>query len=493
MNAAEFLGLADPGRAALVDGERRVSYGELWELVRRTAGGLRAGGVIERSQVPIVAGTEVDFVVAFFAVLWAGGIAVPLNPRAPLAEQERRLSQLDPVLTLVGDSPPPLPSGLEPVLGVAGRAGDDVPAADSGHPGDPSGAGTAGGGSDAAALLYTSGVTGSPQLTILTHANLVASREGLAGQHGAELDHATVGLCVLPLAHVFGLSSMLGAVLQGGGTVVLAREFDAAATVDLVSRHGVDAITAVPQMWAAWAEWARAQGGADAGRAFAAVRRATSGATHLPSPTWELVRDGLDVQLVEGYGLTETTGTVCRGSLPARPGSVGRPLGPAEVRLVDDAGHDAAVGDRGQIWIRGPQVAAGYWRDPEATRVAFGSNGWHRTGDVGVLDDEGDLYIVDRHKDIVIVSGFNVSPAEVEDVLVAHPSVMAAAVTGAPDDRTGEQVVARVVASGPELSVDELLDHCRRYLARYKIPSRIEVADELPLSASGKTLRRTPA
>ena len=481
MNAAEVVSRHDPGHIAVVDGARQVSYGELDELVDRTASGLRTRGVTDRDQVLVVAGTELAFVVAFLAVLRAGAIAVPLNPRAPVAELARRLEALDPRATLVGDVPPELPPGMDPVLGVAGRADDDIEVADSA----PTGA-TAGGGSEPGALLHTSGVTASPQLASLSHANLIAARRGLASQAGAELDPATTALCALPLYHVFGLNSLLGAVLEAGGTVVLAREYDVATTVELAARHSVDAVTAVPQMWKAWAA-----AGDDLAAAFGRVRRATSGSTHLPPAVRELARDRLGLDVVEGYGLTETAGTITRGSLPSRPGSVGRPLGAAEIRLVDDAGYEAAPGDRGQLWVRGPQVAAGYWRDPEATRAAFGSGGWHHTGDVGVIDDLGELSIVDRHKDIVIVSGFNVSPAEVEDVLVAHPGVLRAAVVGQPDATTGERVVAHIVAAEGSLAFEDLIDHCRRHLARYKVPSHIEVASSLPLTTGGKSLRRT--
>jgi len=197
--------------------------------------------------------------------------------------------------------------------------------------------------------------------------------------------------------------------------------------------------------------------------------------------------------VAEGYGLTEASPVVTTGlGIDAPDGSIGVPLPGVSVRLVDNAGEDALVGDPGEIWVRGPNVFPGYWQDEEATRSVLTEDGWLRTGDVAVVDDDGRLFLVDRVKDVIVVSGFNVYPAEVEEVLAEHPAVAAAAVVGVPHPHTGEAVRALVVpADGASVDVDDLLDHAAHHLARYKCPSTVEVVDELPTTLTGKVVRRT--
>jgi long-chain acyl-CoA synthetase len=220
------------------------------------------------------------------------------------------------------------------------------------------------------------------------------------------------------------------------------------------------------------------------------VTRATSSAAHLPPDVAERVRERFGVRIAAGYGLTETAGTICLDD-PLDPvlNTVGRPLGATEIRLVDDDGEDAEPGDPAEIWLRGPSIFAGY--ADALDEVALEPGGWCRTGDIGVLADDGRLMIVDRAKDVIIVGGFNVTPTEVEDVLLIHPTVSAALVVGEPDDRSGERVVAYVVArAGAAIDATALIEHCAANVARYKVPARIEVRDDVPRTTSGKTVRR---
>jgi long-chain acyl-CoA synthetase len=205
------------------------------------------------------------------------------------------------------------------------------------------------------------------------------------------------------------------------------------------------------------------------------------------------MRDRFGVEVHQGYGLTEASPVVTTTAVHERPrpGSIGPPLPGVEVRLVDPDGHDALEGDAGEIWVRGPNVFAGYWDDPEATARVLTPDGWLRTGDIAAVDADGWLTLVDRAKDVVIVSGFNVYPGEVEEALAGHPDVADVAAAGEPDARTGETVVAYVVPrEGCAPDPVELLRHAGRRLARYKLPSRIEFVPELPRSATGKVLRR---
>ncbi len=255
MNLLDAIAAADPASVALVEGERRVTYGELRQLVVRTAAGLHARGIGHGGRVAAIASTCVDGVVAYLGIQAAGSAAVMLNPRSPRPELEGQLARLDVALAVVAaanvDVPGDLPAGRP-----AGAAPDrDLPPLD--EPGN--GAATIADG-DPAVVLFTSGVAGAPRPVSLTHANLAAVRRGLIDQPGSMLDASTVSLCVLPLAHVFGLNSALGTALEAGGSVVLVDGFDPAQTLELISRHRVTAISAVPQMWAAWAATAGGSG-----------------------------------------------------------------------------------------------------------------------------------------------------------------------------------------------------------------------------------------
>jgi long-chain acyl-CoA synthetase len=446
----------------------------------------------------VAAANSIDAVVAYLGVHAAGATAVMLNPRAPRPELEGRVLATGTSLVIVGDSEIDLPE-LCPVVGPAGAASS------AGRPvlDGPAGAlGTVGsaGGSGPATILFTSGATGSPHPVVLSHRNLAAVQRAQIRQAGDRLGPQTIALAVLPLAHVFGLNGTLATVLRTGGSVVLVDRFSPGATLELVARHRVTALSAVPQMWAAWAASGDARGDE-----LASVTRAVSSATHLPPTVSSAVQARFGVRVAGGYGLTETAGTILLDDLDEPvPTTVGRPLDGVELRLVDldaladdasaaiaadFADAEAEPGDRGELWVRGPSLFAGYLDDAAASAKVL-RNGWLRTGDVGVVDDDGRVTIVDRIKDVVIVSGFNVSPSEVEDVLVSHESVGAALVVGEADERTGERVVAFVTAAdGSRPDPEALVAHCRGRLARYKIPARIVVSDELPSTDGGKAVR----
>jgi long-chain acyl-CoA synthetase len=339
---------------------------------------------------------------------------------------------------------------------------------------------TAAGPDTPAVVLYTSGVSGLPKPVVLTHANLAATSDGLVNGPGAQLDAGTVAFHGLPLSHVFGLNSLMGTVLSAGGTLVLADGVEPERVAEIVARHRVTALSAVPLQGKALASLGSRE-------LFATVNRATWSAAPMPPTLVAAVEERLGLRLAGGFGLTESSGTVLQDD-PRAPhtGTVGRPLGQTEVRIVDD-GEEALPGDFGELWLRGPSVVRSYL-DGSPTEVD--DEGWLRTGDVAVLDDDGRVAIVDRSKDVINVSGFNVSPAEVEEALASHPAVAASAVVGDLED-DHEVVVAHVVARpGAHPTEAELVEHCRAQLSRYKVPRRIHRHDELPLTESGKAGRR---
>jgi long-chain acyl-CoA synthetase len=483
MNLATIVEEHDADRPALISRGRVTTYGELRDQVARMRGALATRGIAPGDRVAILAANNWYFVSAYLAVLGAGAIAVPLNPQSPPAEVERELATTGAKLALVGPSGRELAEAVdrgalpdyEGVVDVADLlAADPAPLVDRAA-------------DDVAVLLFTSGTAGAPRPAMLTHGNLSANLDQVlansARPHGVD----EVALAVLPLFHVFGLNAVLGVTLRVGGTVVLVERFDPHSTLAEVAEHGVTVLSGVPTMWAAWAGLPDV-----APAALASVRDAVSGAAALDPAVRRAVRDRLGLDLTEGYGLTEASPAVTSGlGHDAPDGSIGVPLPGVQVRLVDTEGQDALVGDPGEIWVRGPNVFAGYWQDPEASAAALTPDGWLRTGDTAVVDDDGFLWLVDRTKDVIIVSGFNVFPGEVEDVLAMHPAVEAAAVVGVPHPHSGEAVRAYVVVrAGAHVDEDALVEHACRHLARYKCPSSIAFVDELPHGLSGKLLRR---
>jgi len=460
---------------ALLERGDRVTYAELSDRVLRTAAALRAAGLADGARVAVAAACTTDGVVAYLGAQAAGLLPVMVSPRSPAAELQRRFDEVDPALVILGASARvEVPEGIRVVRPAGSTAGDaEVLTAEP--------AGVTEVGEDApAVVLYTSGVSGLPRPVVLTHGNLSATRTGLIAAPGAGLDPRAVAFAGLPMSHVFGLNSIIGTVLQAGGKLVLHETFDPVEAAELVARHRVTALSAVPLMWKALAEVGdRAL--------FTTIDRATFAASSMPRAVAAAVVESLGLVVAGGFGLTETAGTICHDDpTQPHPGTVGFPLGGAELRVVDD-GEDALPGDIGEIWLRGPSVARAYL---DGVLVDRTEQGWFRTGDIGVLDDDGRLAIVDRKKDVINISGFNVSPVEVELALMAHEAVDASVVVGEVDhDR---EVVVAHVALGPGRTATEsdLIEHCRTQLSRYKVPARVLIHDELPVTESGKAVRR---
>jgi long-chain acyl-CoA synthetase len=483
MNLATVIEGHDADHPALVSRGRVTTYGTLRDQLAQMRGSLAARGIGAGDRVAVVAANNWYFVTAYLAVLGAGAVAVPLNPQSPPAEVERELQVVGARLALVGPTgrramdavdTASLPGYLGPVPVADLLGGERAPVVERGP-------------DDHAVLLFTSGTAGAPRPAILTHGNLLANIEQILANPRRPTGADEVVLCVLPLFHVFGLNAVLGLALHVGGTVVLVERFDPHTTLAAVGEHGVTVVSAVPTMWSDWAGLRDVPPDA-----FATVRLAVSGAAPLEPAVRQTLRERFGVDLTEGYGLTEASPAVTSGLGHDAPDcSIGVPLPGVAVRLVEASGEDALVGDPGEIWVKGPNVFPGYWQDAEATQAALTEDGWLRTGDVAVVDDDGFLSLVDRVKDVIIVSGFNVFPAEVEEVLARHPAVTTAAVVGVPHPHSGEAVRALVVVEpDAHVDADELIDFAGRHLSRYKCPSTVTFVDELPHTVTGKVLRR---
>lgn len=485
MNLADLLltpAAATPAAPAL-RGESSVTYAELADRSARLAARLVGAGIAPGDRVALAAVNGEPFVVAYLATLQAGAIAVPLNPTSPPRELQREMRPTAPkailcdseALSDVGSA------GVDAVLvGAGGQGFEDI---------EPIAATVDRADDDVAVLLFTSGTAGPPKAAMLTHGNLAANIGQVQAHPGLAIRPDDVGLGALPFFHIFGLNGVLGLVLAAGGSLVPIAHFDAAATLDVIRREHVTIVLAVPTMYAQWLAVADAPPDS-----FASVRLAVSGAAPLREEVARGMSERFGVSVYEGYGLTEASPIVTTSALlggPPTRGSIGPPLPGVDVRLVDGDGADVLPGDPGELWCHGPNVFPGYWDDSEATAHALTPDGWLRTGDMAVSGDRGQLSLVDRAKDLIIVSGFNVFPAEVEAVLRAHPDVSEAGVIGEPSDRTGETIVAYVVPEPGRLpSPETLQEFSAAALARYKCPTRIELVDELPRTLVGKVLRR---
>ena len=475
-----------PDKVAFLAGGKAsdgITYAELDRAVDDVAVGLRKLGVAPGDRVAIGMHNVMYFPISYFGVLRAGAVVVPLNVMLTPEEVARVLTD----------------SGAKFVLGAAPfveviRAGapadvtvistDDWKQLEGhGEHFDPEV-----GEDDLAVLAYTSGTTGEPKGAMLTHGNLLANLRQQMAIPDAHVEESDVVFLALPLFHIFGLNVGLGLVVLNGASGVLVERFEPVPTLRLIHDHRISILFGAPTMYSAWISVP----GADQ-YDLSSVRLAVSGAAPLAPDVLRDFRDLFGVPIYEGYGLTETAPTLMsnRMSEAPRAGSIGKPLPDVEYRLLDDEGNDVELGDPGEIAVRGPNVFKGYWQRPQDTERAFVDGGWFRTGDVAVADEEGYVYIVDRKRDLIIVSGFNVFPSEVETALIASPKIAEAAVIGVAHPYTGESVKAYVVLEpGTNATEQELIDEARLRLARFKAPTSIDIVDDLPHLPTGKVLKR---
>lgn len=494
MNLATIIDPHPDDAVALISRGQATDYGTLRRQVAALRGGFIEHGLQPGERLAIIAGNNWYFVVSYLAALGAGLVVVPLNPTNPAAAMAHELRESGAVAIVATPTArnalreidwETLPSvrlfmgaGFEP--GPLGLLLDDLLE----HDPLPVVERDAG---DVAVLIFTSGTAGAPRPAMLTHGNLYVNlRQVLASDEDVQVsDDVVFGL--LPMFHIFGLNVVLGMSMLVGAALLLVERFDPVSAMESVVKHGVTTMAGPPTMWAAFAGLPGVTGDE-----FATVRRAVSGSAKLPVEVAQALEARFGLHLEEGYGLTEASPVVAApvaGSTPR--GSVGLPVPGVEVRLVDTEGDDVLVGDHGELLVRGPNVFAGYWGDPEATGRVLSDDGWLRTGDVAVVDDLGNLYLVDRAKDLIIVSGFNVFPAEVEEVLLEHPAIESCAVIGVPHPHTGESVKAYVKArDGMSIEEDDVIDFCAERLAHYKCPNKVWFVDDIPRGLGGKVIRR---
>ena len=484
---------ASPGKAVAVYAGGQMTYGELDALSDRLAAGLEAAGLRPGDAVALQLPNIPQFLVAYFGILKAGGVAVPLNVLLKAPEMAFYL----------GDSGAEILITWEGVLGDAARGAAAAGVSEIyavGHAENAPGAhpferllAIADGPrlaprmlTDTAVIVYTSGTTGRPKGAELTHIQLYMNADIPARLVGVQPDDVVI--TVLPFFHVFALSSILNLCVRFGLTMSLIPRFDPATVLTAIQRDHATIFDGVPTMFIALLSSPELDS-----YDVTSLRLAVSGGASIPAPVLDAFEKRFGVVILEGYGLTETASTATQNKsiTERRAYSVGKPIWGTQTQVWDDDGNALPPGkdNVGEVVTRGLHVMKGYLHDPQATAEAF-AGGWFHTGDLGYFDEDGFLFIVGRKKELIIRGGYNVYPAEIEDVLHAHPAVAEAAVIGIPDDRLGEEIMAVVtLRPGASLTAPELIAYCKERIAAYKYPRVIEFRDELPKNAMGKIMK----
>jgi len=491
--AGETLGaiLEHPDRPALVVPEdgRVLTYGQLADRVEGLAGSLAAAGVGRGERVALSLPNGPDAVRVLLAITALGAAAAPLNPAYTRSEYLFYLSDIAPKLLLLPASRPAAAASAAeecsitvatvdpgqdapPVLSVAGKELVQGTGFERGQP------------DDVGVVLHTSGTTSRPKQVPLLQRNLMASTRTVAAHYG--LGPADVSFCVMPLFHVHGLVASTFAALAAGGCVIVPRRFTPQRFWPQARQHGATWLSAGPTLHQMILDRA------DDCRAPATLRFVRSCSSALSPALLERAECAYRVPMLEAYGMTEASHQMASNPLPPGeriPGSVGIATG-TEIGIADKTGNLLPDGSPGEVVIRGPGVLSGYVNNPAATAEAFFGD-WFRTGDRGVLRD-GYLYLEGRLKEMILRGGENISPAEVEQVLLSHPAVRDAVCFGVPDEKYGELVSAAVTLTALA-DVPDLIGHCRERLAAFKVPATIHVLEEIPRTATGKIQRRRMA
>jgi long-chain acyl-CoA synthetase len=502
-----------PDKTAVVFNDLRFSYGQLNAMANQVANGLTALGIGPGDHVALSCPNLPFFPIAYFGILKTGAAVVALNVLLKPREIAYHLQDSDAKALLCFEGTPELPMATMAKAAIA-----EVPTCQhlivmTTNPAAPApveGAMTLGQlmynrpptyktcatrPDDTAVLLYTSGTTGQAKGAELTHMNMVMNAmvvtELASPTADPSVERNNVVLITLPLFHSTGQSAQMNANIYSGNTLVLLPRFDPAATIETMRREKVNYWTGTPTMYWALLQYVKANQ-VDTAPIAEHLRITSSGGAPMPVELMNEFQETFGVRVLEGYGLSETSpvATFNHYERPSKAGTVGQPLFGVEVMCADDDDQPVAAGEAGEVVIRGHNIMKGYYKRPEATAEAM-RNGWFHTGDIGIIDAEGYLSIIDRKKDMILRGGYNIYPRELEEVLMTHPAVSMAAVIGVPDERLGEEVKACIVRR-PDAKVteEELTAWCKEQFAAYKYPRIVEFYEQLPISATGKILKR---
>jgi len=485
-----------PDAVALVVGERTITFAELDSRSSQTAQALLAAGIGFGDRVAFIEKNGAEFFEVVCGLAKLGAVGVPVNWRLAPPEMLHIIEDAQAKALVVGaefyghvETIEDRLSTVRTVVAIGDHA--RWPSFDdwiTGHAAEDPGVTT--GSDDVAFLMYTSGTTGSPKGVMLSNKNYFSKATGIAEQWRFDAD--SVSLAVMPMFHMAGSGWALVGLYEGCTTVVL-RDVDPPAILDAIARHRITNLLLVPAV----IQFLLATPGVE-NADFSSVRAIVYGASPITDDVLVKGLQRFGCEFLQVYGLTETTGSITQLGdhdpvrRPELLRSCGKPYPWVELRIVDKNGVDFPNGTVGEVWTRSPQNMLGYWNNPEASAATVTPDGWLKTGDAGYVDDEGYVYLHDRLKDIIVSGGENVSPAEVENVLMTHPEVDDVAVIGVPDERWGEAVKAVVVpAVGTSPSEAGLIAYARQRLAGFKLPKSVDFAEALPRTPSGKLLKRT--
>jgi long-chain acyl-CoA synthetase len=508
-----------PDNEAIVWNDVRITYRQLDAMSNRVANALVEMGIGHGDKVALSCPNLPFFPVVYYGIMKAGAAVVPLNVLFKPREVAYHLKDSDAkaVFVFEGTAELPLANSVKeafeevdtceqlvvitktcllgntdsnhspfPEHKTLAEITTDKPETFEIYPTAPS---------DTCAILYTSGTTGQPKGAELTHLNLMSNVTTTHLTHLPVLDFTAGGqktvLITLPLFHTTGQTVQMNSNIYGGNRIVLLPRFEPQATLDAMVTEKVNFWVGVPTMYWAILKYVD-ETGYDISRVADSMKVCTSGGAPMPVEVMKAFEAKFGVRVMEGYGLSETSplATFNHFEKPSKPGTVGQPIFGVDVRCFDENDKEVERGTRGEVVIRGTNVMKGYYKRPKDTAEAF-RNGWFHTGDIGVMDDEGYLSIVDRKKDMILRGGYNIYPRELEEVIITHPDVSLCAVIGVKDDRLGEEVKAFVVLKqGAELTETEFIDWCKEQFAANKYPRHVEFRSELPIGGTGKIFKR---
>jgi long-chain acyl-CoA synthetase len=498
-----------PEREAIVFGETRLSYGDLDRLSNKVAGALSELGIGRGDKVALNCPNLPYFPIVYYGIMKAGAVVVPLCVLFKAGEIEYQLRDSDAKAVFVFEGTEDLQCGREtlkafeavetcfhfiPMTREPGTPTPFLPHQTLGEliarQSDKFEA-VATAPDDTCAILYTSGTTGQPKGAELTHFNLWSNSVTTYGIHLPVLDFTDgvqkAVLITLPLFHTTGQTVQMNTNIYGGNRLVLLPRFDPKSTLETMIKERINFWVGVPTMY-----WALLKFVDESGFDVSPIRKhmkvCTSGGAPMPVEVMKRFEQVFGVRVLEGYGLTETSPLACFNHFerPSKPGTVGQAIAGVEIRCVDEDDVPVPAGERGEVVVRGPNVMKGYYKRPAATAEAF-RNGWFHTGDIGVMDSDGYLSIVDRKKDMILRGGYNVYPRELEEIIMTHPAVSLCAIIGIPDERLGEEVKAYLVLKEGETLTDaEFIEWCRERIAANKYPRYVEFRDSLPIGNTGK-------
>ncbi len=505
----EFSTKENPEKTAVVFGKTRLSYKTINAMANQIANGLVESGIKKGDKVALSCPNLPFFPVVYYGILKAGAVVVPLSimmkgreiayqladcgakayfcfqgvQGLPMAEEGykgfKETPTCEKMLIITADPAMSSPIDDIPTMGqfMAGQSAEfDTLQLNS---------------DDTAVILYTSGTTGFPKGAELSHSNLMM--QTLIIVDGFKLDASDVHLVLLPLFHSAAQAEHMNAGFAKGNTLVMIPRFTAEAALDAMQKENVTIFVGVPTMYWELLSYEDKENRFDIEKISSTLRLGVAGAASLPVEIIHGIEKKYKIPIVEGYGLTETSPTISFNHLHKKKkiGSVGTPIWCVEVKIFNDQQKEVPTGEIGEIVVRGNNVMKGYYNKPEETKNAFKGTSWFHTGDLGKMDDDGYIYIVDRLKEMIIRGGFNVYPREIEEVLMTHPAISLVAVVGEPHERHGEEIKAYIVLKkGKTATPEEIIDWSKEQMATYKYPRFVEIVDALPMSATGKILKK---